>query len=76
MCSFIQTEKETYKYYLLDVVVRQVEEGSVFVFVVDGKVVLELIVVIIIIVVASDVVFGEVAIEAVGGVTVVFLNII
>ena len=38
--------------------------------------VLVLIVVFIIIVTASDVVFGRVEIEAVGGVTVVFLNII
>ena len=52
------------------------EEGPVFVFVVDGNVALVLIIVFVIIIVASDVVFGVGRIEGVGGVTVVFLNII
>ena len=73
---FTQTEKSKYKYYLPEVVERLDEEGPVFVFVVDGNVALVLIIVFVIIIVASDVVFGVGRIEAVGGVTVVFLNII
>ena len=73
---FTQTEKSKFKYYLPEVVERLDEEGPVFVFVVDGNVALVLIIVFVIIIVASDVVFGVGRIEAVGGVTVVFLNII